>query len=112
MSCAKERPVRTPDATINREGVNQRRDVGINVAIWKTFAGIPEYARELDDGPLSSEFKQRLKTRLSKPLFGIWTAAMIDDERQARTLQRQHGIQYRIALVVNLGKPGVLTSDA
>ena len=56
MSCTKERPVRTPDATIDRESVDQGRDVGIDVAIWKTFAGIPEYARELDDGPLSSEF--------------------------------------------------------
>jgi hypothetical protein len=112
MFCTKEWPVRTPDATIDRESVDQGRDVGIDVAIWKTFAGIPEYARELDDGPLSSEFKQRLKTRLSKPLFGIWTAAMIDDERQARTLQRQHGVEYRIALIVNLGKPSLLTSDA
>jgi hypothetical protein len=68
MSGTKERPVRTPDATIDREGVDQRRDVWIHVAIWKPFAGKPKYARELDNCPLPSEFKQRLKTRFVQVL--------------------------------------------
>jgi hypothetical protein len=69
MSCTKEWPVRTPDATIDRESVDQRRDVKIHVAIWKTFAGKPEYARELDNGAFPSEFQQGLKIGLSDSLF-------------------------------------------
>src|SRR3954467_15712051 len=111
MLGAKERPVRPPDATVDGEGVDQRRGIRIDVAIGKALAGIAKNAREFDDRPLPSEFEQRLKAGLAQSLLGIWAAAMIDDDRKAGTLQRQHGVENGIALVVDRGKPALLARE-
>jgi hypothetical protein len=81
-----EWPIRSPDAVLEREGIDRRGDVRLDVRIGRSLVRAPERARQLDHriaGP--PQRQQRAEPRLLQALARIRPGKMIDHHAHARS---------------------------